>query len=285
MPIKEFNNRVRLPFEEIRARVRELGFGSITEFHRWHDEFKPDWVGKYPHRSFKKQWISYPDFLGNNNLSFSQMNAARQAEINQKRNAGIKAAYESQINYNWWTCDKCALWVWKLGLKTEQEWKVYTKNNVLPSLIPADPHMVLVDWKGWDFWLGTDPALKMEVLANNDMLNTVVVFAQPTYARVSNVKVVRTMTIKDIKLFCQQNEVYVDRVYWCPEELYDYLSQCINATTTPFMGDEQSRLVPNHVELYNMVERVFSRVPDHKILRALSDTAQPSSSPKAFHGL
>jgi len=57
----------------------------------------------------------------------------------------------------YWSFEKAREYVHNLKIKSQREWRIYTKSGKLPKEIPADPHKVWKNkgWKGIGDWLGT----------------------------------------------------------------------------------------------------------------------------------
>lgn len=107
---------------------------NISSFEKW-IEFKkthtlPPFIPKDPYSVYKNgEWVSWGDFLGNNNVS--------------------------NFNKNYVSYDEAKLFTIQLGLKKSKEWKEYCKNNTLPKGIPSDPYRTYKEkgWKGWEDFL------------------------------------------------------------------------------------------------------------------------------------
>lgn len=54
-------------YEEAAEIVQGLRIQSRSEYVKWHREFDPDRLPRYPHRTYIKEWTSWNDFLGNDN--------------------------------------------------------------------------------------------------------------------------------------------------------------------------------------------------------------------------
>jgi hypothetical protein len=115
------------PFEEARAFVRNLGLKSHTEWRAYSKSDKrPNDIPTDPYKAYSADWISSSDWLGNG-----------------KRMSGWRSFKEART------------FVRKLGLKSQAEWRAYSKSEKRPDDIPAGPyHMYSADWISWGDWLG-----------------------------------------------------------------------------------------------------------------------------------
>jgi len=93
---------------------------------------KPNNIPYHPERHYKnKGWKNYGDWLGTGMIR--------------------------PRDRVYWTYDKSRDYVQKLGLKSNQAWRTFSKSGKLPKEIPANPHKVYKN-KGWisfGHWFGT----------------------------------------------------------------------------------------------------------------------------------
>jgi superfamily II DNA or RNA helicase len=122
-----------LPFESARVFVRGLGLKSVTE---WLDYCKsgkkPDDIPVYPSSTYAKAgWTGMGDWLGTGRVA-DQRRQYRPLE-------GARA------------------YVHGLGLKSQAEWRDYSKSGKKPDDIPANPSSTYAKagWAGYGDWLGT----------------------------------------------------------------------------------------------------------------------------------
>jgi superfamily II DNA or RNA helicase len=122
------------PFEEARAYVRSLGLKSEAELRAYMQSRRlPPDIPSHPHIVYAgKGWKSKGDWLGTNRAA---------TRLQEYRSFHEARAY-----------------VRSLGLRSETEWRAYTKSGDLPSDIPAGPSTVYRQkgWRGFGDWLGTD---------------------------------------------------------------------------------------------------------------------------------
>lgn len=133
-----------LPWKEARSLVRGLGFRNQEEFKAWvHGRAeglvpRPPGLPTNPSRSYKEEWTTWGDFLGNGNLG-----ASARAE-------------------QFWAFRRARTFVRKLKLRNEAEWRQWLRGErpdlePRPPQIPASPAAAYQDrgWKGFGDWLGT----------------------------------------------------------------------------------------------------------------------------------
>ena len=118
-------------FEFAREFAQKLEFTSISKWREYcKSGNKPDDVPSSPEKVYKKEWISWPEFLGNGNIA------------SQKREF---SSFKEARKY-----------VHNLKLKDVNEWKQYSKSGKRPSTIPGAPNEVYKNqgWVGISDWLG-----------------------------------------------------------------------------------------------------------------------------------
>lgn len=126
--IKRGNNF--LPYEEAQKITSELGLQSQQE---WRDfaktDEKPVDIPSRPEKVYKDiGWTGYRDFL----------------------------RYELKVKNNFLSFDDAQNITTKLGLKSEREWREFSKTEGKPINIPSRPEKVYKDsgWKGYSVFLG-----------------------------------------------------------------------------------------------------------------------------------
>ena len=118
-------------YEDAREFAQKLEFTSISKWNKYCvSGEKPHDVPSSPQKVYKKEWISWPEFLGNGNIA------------SQKR-----------VYLSFFDAKK---FVHNLKLKDIQEWKKYCKSGKRPNNIPAAPNEVYKNkgWIGIPNWIG-----------------------------------------------------------------------------------------------------------------------------------
>lgn len=121
-------------FEEAREKVRAEGIGSRLQYIEWWILNKPAMLPKRPDRAYKKEFISWNDFLGNNNpFPFKGKHFRPYKEARQFAHT--------------------------LGLKDKLDWLAFVRTGKKPEDIPARPDVYYQktgEWFTWKEFLGTN---------------------------------------------------------------------------------------------------------------------------------
>jgi len=127
-------NKLYKSFEDAREYVRTLGIISVQEWHHIYTKSgkKPTDIPVNPQRSYKKQWVSWSDWLGYEDKS-----------TNKKKD---------YLDFK-----KAKKYATSLGLKSYKNWVKYYKENKIPHNIPKSPDVIYKTkgWISWGDWLGT----------------------------------------------------------------------------------------------------------------------------------
>ena len=121
-------------FEEARVYARGLGFKSRMDWRAWSKSGeRPDDIPARPDHVYKgKGWKSYGDFLGYN---------------------------EGNAPGEWRSFEEARDYASSLKLKSQREWKEWSKSGERPQDIPSHPERVYkhAGWKSWPDFLGYPP--------------------------------------------------------------------------------------------------------------------------------
>jgi hypothetical protein len=126
-------DKVYRSFTESRKFAQKLQFTSILKWNEYCTSGnKPHDIPSSPQKVYKKEWDSWPEFLGNKNI------------------ASQKRKYLPFI--------EAREFVRKLKLKNSDDWKEYSKSDKRPVNIPGAPNEVYKNkgWSGIPDWLGND---------------------------------------------------------------------------------------------------------------------------------
>lgn len=148
------NKREYFPYLVACQAVHELKLSSRSDYIWWHKRHKPKHLPRFPNRVYEKEWVSWNDWLGNNNV--------------------FKKIEEKPLRPFWeavkWAQEFCH----KNNLNTSGEWIKFTRGvecrKRLPDDIPPRPDVsYLKEWKGtgWTTWLGINIRGKLIAAANN----------------------------------------------------------------------------------------------------------------------
>ena len=132
-----------LPFDKAKKFARNLNLKTVKEWQNWAKTKKrPENIPASPRSVYKKEWIDWRDWLGENN-SFTYKKNAKPFPQAKK-------------------------FVQALQIKTYKEWTLWIKGELhhlpeKPKDIPRCPNAVYKDdWKGWPDFLGTPRKYKNE---------------------------------------------------------------------------------------------------------------------------
>lgn len=137
--------RRHLEFEEARLFVRSQQLSSVGQYKKWWDLNKPTNVPKCPDRAYKKNFITWKDFLGK---------------------ASSHNTFPSMTNYK--KFEDAKIFAQGLKLKNFNEWLDWCKTGQRPLDIPARPDITYrsrgIEWCGWKDFLGNEIVAKIENL-------------------------------------------------------------------------------------------------------------------------
>lgn len=137
-----------LPFEEAREVCRAERIQSVKQYGKWHNLNKPAGLPRRPDRAYKKEWISWNDFLGNNTpfpvirVKYRSFNEAR--------------AFAQSLN-----------------IHMRKEWFDICDQGKKPHDIPRRPDMIYRkknEWISWGNFLGVNLESKMETIRNTNTI-------------------------------------------------------------------------------------------------------------------
>jgi hypothetical protein len=185
-----------LPFEEAREFARGLGFKTQNDWFKFKDSVDlPHNIPKSPKNVYKKEWVSFGDWLGNGNIQRQLIkyitydecskwaidnginSAGRYYNFFKKNNVPFNiprnpdGVYENKGWVSWGNflkngrlskrnyCDYSSAekWVQTLNLKNTSEFKKISLDNLLANFIPSTPDRIYKNqgWEGWSKFLGT----------------------------------------------------------------------------------------------------------------------------------
>jgi superfamily II DNA or RNA helicase len=126
-------NRNYRSFEEARAFVHQLQLKNRQEWENWMKSgARPDDIPAFPDGVYKdKGWAGVGDWLG----------------------TGVIA----KQNRNYRSFEEARAFIHQLQLKNQKEWRDWTKSEMRPDDIPANPALIYKDdgWTSFGDWLGT----------------------------------------------------------------------------------------------------------------------------------
>lgn len=225
-------NENYLSYEEARDFMRNEMVPSRNKFDEWWDRNKPKAIPRFPYRVYTNSWISWNDFLGNNN-SFAE-----------KR--GIKYR----------PLDEATQWVHTLKLKSYREWMEYCRNefNNKPQDIPSRPELVYDKWKSWNHWLGNKPVPALEV--HQAAQSTQVYYIIRTKDVPQNVITygVDPHGLSSIKSKWERDKFDILALFWNDPLRAPIIKQVVEAYSTPYLGQSNVRITFNVYEIITVLQ-------------------------------
>ena len=120
-----------ISFEEARVVARKLKLRSETEWREWRKSgLRPPGMPGCPEQTYRGDgWVSYPDWLGNGGTS---------------------------PNKHVLPFEVARVIVRKLKLRSQKEWKEWSKSGLRPPGMPSSPDRTYRGdgWVSWPDWLG-----------------------------------------------------------------------------------------------------------------------------------
>ena len=125
-----------LSFNEARKYVRKQNLKDFDDWRKWYKSDKrPKNIPANPLREYKKEFVSYPDWLGIDRIATKKMGE-------------LFVTYEEAKKF-----------AKKIPPQTFKEWFEYIEKNSIPKNIPRDPQSFYKKqgtWKGWPDFFGTN---------------------------------------------------------------------------------------------------------------------------------
>lgn len=213
-----------LPWEEAKAFVRDERIPSRGKYDDWWKKHTPAVIPRYPYRVYK-EWTTWNDFLGNEN------------------------AFNSKSMVKWRLLREAIHHVHTLKIPSYNAWMDYVKTNQLPPDIPNRPDLVYKDWRSWNHWLGNKVISVVEakqeaqhttlffIIQEDDVPGNVFTFGMEP-GGMSAMK--ERWDRRPFKLF---------KMFWHNPEKQQQIDDVINGMSTPYLGDNRQRIVPNAWDL------------------------------------
>lgn len=131
-----------MPYEAALLTIRTVeGLTSRTKYWDWHNEVRPYYIPKYPHRVYE-EWTSWNDFLGNDNTW---------------------DGWDRKNGMEWMEYWEAVRLVQKMGIKSKKEYIECHKGGMIPENIPRAPDQTYKEkWTGWPSFLGKGIVEKVE---------------------------------------------------------------------------------------------------------------------------
>lgn len=209
-----------LGWEEAREFIRGELIPSRGKFQEWWDRNKPKTIPRYPYRVYN-DWTTWNDFLGNNN------------------------AFNDKIGTKWIPMEDAIPTIHALRIKTYGDWMTFVKQpGNLPPNIPARPDLVYDGWRSWNYWLGNrvvDVVQAKQEAAKSQVYYIIHHLDVPTNVLTFGVEPAGVSALKE-RWTHEQFDVI--RMFWYDPEKSGLLKQIVDATTTPYLGNDHQRIAP-----------------------------------------
>jgi hypothetical protein len=251
--------RTCVPFEEARKFVQDEAIPSRRKYEEWWMRHKPKDIPKYPNRAYQKEFISWNDFLGNNN------------------------DFLGHVTYTWLPYEEAKSIVHTLNIGSYEEWLAFCKTDRMIPNIPKRPDLQYHEWRTWGTWLGKNSVARLDAihksLSSQDH-SFIYYIIQEQGAPNNIVSVgVNKNGILDLKSQWERRRFHIHRVYWVSLEDEQFCKEVTDALSSSYFEDESIRLVPNLWELFYYLEQRLTRVDLTKVSelerkRSLAPTKQ-----------
>lgn len=231
--------RINFDFHTARLLIRNECLESKSQYCKWWEANKPARIPKRPDRAYKKEFISWNDFLGNNNTPFPIKHKV------YKRFVDARSFIRS------------------LKLKNQDEFFDYIRSDDAPADIPRRPDIVYREtrhpddketdiWFSWDDWLGKSIIDKLEERKKDIRFMVIYktdenIFPENIY----NIEEIRCSTslLKDV-IKKKRNDVINIYILEDDSNIKQYLNKKYKSTEYP--------LPDNHYYIFNINELLYT---------------------------
>lgn len=137
-----------MPFSDAREIVRTERIESVSQYKKWYDLNKPVSLPRRPDRAYHEDFVSWNDFLGNNNPF-------------------------PIIKHTWRPYTEAKAFAQSLRIAKKQEWLDFCDTDEKPKDIPRRPDLYYRnrnEWVSWGNFLGATIASKEQTI---EELNTI----------------------------------------------------------------------------------------------------------------
>ena len=224
-----------IPFEEARNLIRAECIGSRKQYNEWHKANKPKKIPRFPNRAYADQWKGWNDFLGNDNSFDNKPKPYRPFA-------------------------EAIAWAHRLGLKGQQEWLAYVRENreKMPEDIPSRPDVVYDDWLSWMHWLGNRPQEKVEAARKVENESAIYYciqeneFADKGTIFTFGIEKGGVSALKENWELTNKSFRVMKMFQYDPSQM-ENVQNVLKAQTTPYYGSSKIRVCPNiHQVLFDI---------------------------------
>jgi hypothetical protein len=216
---KKLGYRIKNPnfmsLSQASAVAKFEGIQSRSQYRTWHDMYKPYDMPKQPNKVYKKDWMGWPHFLGNNN-KFKE--------------------YRKYTNY-----ENAFIFARQSNIKTKDEWVEKWRNDELPRDIPCRPDILYRKrgFKGWKHFLGTGPlqvAQAVEMAKQAEKQPHILLFTLPDSNLINQIHISVHPTIETAKKYLINSQHQFLKLFKLPSD-YDWRSIVLQYGTDYGEGD------------------------------------------------
>lgn len=228
-----------LPWEEAKEFIRGEQIASRGQYEKWWEREKPKTISRFPYRVYKNEWVSWNDFLGNNN------------------------AFNEKTNTKWRPLLDALPYIHSLKITSQREWLEYYRLNKetaeFPSDIPARPDLVYPDWRSWGHWLGNKPIEAIQARQEAQRVQIYYIIHRPgDPGNVFYVGIDANPTAFRERL--EYDNFAVVKTYWYDQTKGNIAHQIINEFSSMYMDQERQRLCPNIYDITWHLDQLFDPV-------------------------
>lgn len=207
-------------YEEAKAMARARGIKSRQQYFDYHDIHKPLFLSRFPYNIYKKEWVTWSDFLGTTNV-FNDPHQTR-------RILSTKTYWESVRHLQ------------PLKIPSSYAYNRMVRNGELPGFSLYPNVQYKTEWTGWDNYLSKTVKIKLEMANMNKPLWVIVHIPGDPENVVWFLKVAGEETLKD-----QMKPGWrIVAKYMFEENLYNTVWEILENNSS-FHFDKEQRLCNN----------------------------------------
>lgn len=230
-------NQNYLSYEEARAVIREELIPSMSKYKEWWNREKPKTIPRFPYRVYIDEWVSWNDFLGTDNK------------------------FNDRSGRSWRQYDEGAMWAHSLKLKSSDEWFEYCKTNELPADIPTRPDLVYTNkWTSWNHWLGNKTTQAIEAKQQAQNIQVYYIIHEKDVPGNVFTFGVEPNGISALKERWEMKQFDVLKLFWYDPSRSAIAKQIVETFSTPYMGMDRQRIVPNVWEIVYHLQMQFEMI-------------------------
>lgn len=221
-----------LPWAEAKEYIQSEMIPSRGKYMEWWDRNQPKTIPRFPYRVYtdENEWVSWNDFLGNQNK------------------------FNAKIGTRWRPFAEANKWALGLGIKTQAQWFDFCKTDgKLPADIPARPDLVYEIWRSWNHWLGNRPVEAIQAAQEVAKIQVYYIIHESHNHQNILTFGVEPLGPTALKARWEREQFNVVRMYWYDSTKAAVIREIVDAFSTPYQGSERQRLVTNQWEIvYNL---------------------------------